>query len=119
MRGVFAAIALLVLAACAPTVPVTTFDGEYTGTAKWVQCPSAGHLNMLVENGNVRMIANRATRLTFAGPVNADGTVSLHGTNNTGYSGMMLIGRFSGDQFDGRSSGLRCDFVVSMVKRPS
>jgi hypothetical protein len=117
MRRLLPAIALLVTACVqAPGAQVTTFDGEYTGRARWVQCPSAGFLTMQVEKGNAWMLANRATRLTFEGPIKEDGTVFLTGINNSGYRGMTLVGRISGDQFDGRTWGLMCDFEVSMKK---
>jgi hypothetical protein len=122
MRRLAIGISLLFLVSCeAPSgsQPIsentTTFDGLYTGVANSIgNCSGSLRQTMTIEDGRARMVANPATNLIFAGRVGADGSVSMYGSNNLNSPGMMLVGRVAGDQFNGRSRGLRCDLEVSL-----
>jgi hypothetical protein len=94
----------------------TKFDGDYAGMSRSLSsCGGSYAMTLTIKNGELSLLANPSTALTFSGPVTDDGSVSAIGRNRMGVRGMLLSGRVSGGKFEGRTSGLNCDFEVSVM----
>lgn len=110
----------LFLTACAQQPagpPVTKFDGTYDGKpAATSACRTWDHLAATVTDGKFYMLANPATHLVYQGWVEPDGKLSADGANNYG-GGLMFSGTFANGELKGGSTGLNCDFTITMTKR--